>query len=99
MGIGASAGIGCSCDRPWTGLPGPLRTIVSPAPAQARTDASPPPTHTRIIPCPTTAGESEADHRELVDFCRSFKFERMGCFQYSPEDGTPAAELPDQVWQ
>lgn len=46
---------------------------------------------------PLPAGESEADHRELVDFCRSFRFERMGCFQYSPEDGTPAAELPDQV--
>ena len=43
------------------------------------------------------AGESEADHRELVDFCREFRFERMGCFMFSPEDGTPAAELPDQV--
>ena len=44
------------------------------------------------------AGESEADHRELVDFCASFRFERMGAFQYSEEDGTPAAELPEQVW-
>ena len=43
------------------------------------------------------AGESEADHRELVNFCRDFRFERMGCFMFSPEDGTPAAELPDQV--
>ncbi len=43
------------------------------------------------------SGESEADHRELVDFCREFRFQRMGCFMYSPEDGTPAAELPDQV--
>lgn len=43
------------------------------------------------------AGESEEQHRELVDFCTTFKFERMGCFQYSAEDGTPAAELPEQV--
>jgi hypothetical protein len=43
------------------------------------------------------AGESDADHRELVNFCRDFKFQRMGCFTYSEEDGTPAAEYPSQV--
>ncbi|KAI3429616.1 hypothetical protein D9Q98_005702 [Chlorella vulgaris] len=42
-------------------------------------------------------GESEADHRELVTFCETFRFQRMGCFQYSEEDGTPAAELPEQL--
>lgn len=42
-------------------------------------------------------GESEADHRELVDFVRKFKFERMGAFAYSEEDGTPAAEFPEQL--
>ena len=42
-------------------------------------------------------GETEAAHRELVDFCGAFKFERMGAFAYSSEDGTPAASLPDQV--
>lgn len=42
-------------------------------------------------------GETDAQHRELVDFCSRFKFARMGCFTYSEEDGTPAAELPDQV--
>lgn len=41
-------------------------------------------------------GESEADHKELVNFVREFKFERMGAFAYSEEDGTPAAELPEQ---
>ncbi len=51
--------------------------------------------HTPCIRCP--AGETEEQHRELVDFCTNFKFERMGCFQYSAEDGTPAAELPEQV--
>ena len=37
-------------------------------------------------------------HRELVAFCKKFRFERMGAFAYSEEDGTPAAEMPDQVW-
>lgn len=42
-------------------------------------------------------GESKSDHKELVDFVRSFKFERMGAFAYSEEDGTPAAEFPEQL--
>lgn len=32
-----------------------------------------------------------------MDFVRSFRFERMGAFVYSEEDGTPAADFPDQV--
>ena len=32
-----------------------------------------------------------------MQFCREFKFERLGAFAYSEEDGTPAAEYPDQV--
>lgn len=44
-------------------------------------------------------GESEADHRELVNFIKDFKFQRLGCFAYSEEDGTPAAELPEQLPQ
>jgi ribosomal protein S12 methylthiotransferase len=42
-------------------------------------------------------GESADNHRELVDFVKSFKFERMGAFTYSEEDGTPAADLPEQL--
>lgn len=42
-------------------------------------------------------GETDAQHRELVDFCAAFRFERLGVFAYSAEDGTSAAELPDQV--
>ncbi|KIZ07386.1 MiaB-like tRNA modifying enzyme YliG [Monoraphidium neglectum] len=42
-------------------------------------------------------GETQAQHNELVSFVKSFKFERMGCFTYSEEDGTPAAEMPEQV--
>jgi tRNA A37 methylthiotransferase MiaB len=44
-------------------------------------------------------GESDEAHRELVDFVREFKFERMGAFAYSEEDGTPAADLPEQLPQ
>jgi ribosomal protein S12 methylthiotransferase len=32
-----------------------------------------------------------------MQFCRDFKFQRLGAFAYSEEDGTPAAEYPDQV--
>lgn len=42
-------------------------------------------------------GESAEGHAELVEFLRSFRFERAGAFAYSEEDGTPAAELPGQV--
>jgi ribosomal protein S12 methylthiotransferase len=42
-------------------------------------------------------GETEAQHRELVDFAEAFKFERMGAFAYSEEDGTPAAAMPEQL--
>mmetsp|Transcript_19009 Transcript_19009/g.32522 ORF Transcript_19009/g.32522 Transcript_19009/m.32522 type:complete len:512 (-) Transcript_19009:594-2129(-) len=44
-------------------------------------------------------GETAAQHAELVTFAKTFKFERMGCFAYSEEDGTPAATFPDQVPQ
>lgn len=45
----------------------------------------------------TGAGETEEQHRELVDFARDFLFERMGAFAYSAEDGTPAASMAEQV--
>lgn len=41
--------------------------------------------------------ETQEQHEELVEFCRKFKFERMGAFAYSAEEGTPAAVLPEQV--
>ncbi|GIL77646.1 hypothetical protein Vretimale_6790 [Volvox reticuliferus] len=44
-------------------------------------------------------GETDEQHRELVDFVKTFKFERMGCFAFSEEDGTAAASLPDQLPQ
>ena len=42
-------------------------------------------------------GETEEDFRELMDFCAEEKFERLGVFAYSKEEGTPAAEMKDQV--
>ena len=42
-------------------------------------------------------GEGEAEFAELCDFLRQQKLVRAGVFQYSPEEGTPAAEMPDQV--
>jgi ribosomal protein S12 methylthiotransferase len=48
---------------------------------------------------PGFPGESDEAHRELVDYVREFKFERMGAFVYSEEDGTPAADLPQQTPQ
>lgn len=42
-------------------------------------------------------GETEEDFRELLAFVRAFRFEAAGVFAYSPEPGTPAARLNDQV--
>lgn len=42
-------------------------------------------------------GETEEDFTELAEFVRDIRFERLGCFAYSREDGTAAAEMPDQI--
>ena len=42
-------------------------------------------------------GETEEDFEELCEFIREVRFERLGCFAYSPEEGTPAAEMAQQV--
>ncbi len=39
-------------------------------------------------------GEGEAEYEELSEFLREAKIERAGIFAYSPEEGTPAAEMP-----
>lgn len=44
-------------------------------------------------------GETEEDFNELAEFVHEMKFERLGCFAYSQEEGTPAAALPDQLPQ
>lgn len=42
-------------------------------------------------------GETEEEFEELCDFLKEYKIERAGTFAYSREEGTRAAELPDQV--
>lgn len=42
-------------------------------------------------------GETEEQFKELCDFVREIKFERAGVFAYSPEEGTPAYEMEDDV--
>ncbi len=42
-------------------------------------------------------GESEEDFTELCAFIKEARFDRFGAFTYSPEEGTAAAELPDQI--
>ena len=42
-------------------------------------------------------GESEADFEELCRFIKEARFDRFGAFPYSAEEGTPAADLPNQV--
>ena len=42
-------------------------------------------------------GETEDQFRELMDFVEETEFDRLGAFAYSPEEGTPAAKMPDQI--
>jgi len=42
-------------------------------------------------------GEREEDHQELLAFVKEAKFERLGAFIFSREEGTPSYDLPDQV--
>lgn len=44
-------------------------------------------------------GETESDFEELCDFVREIRFDRLGVFTYSKEEGTPAAKLKPQVLQ
>ncbi len=42
-------------------------------------------------------GETQKDHEELMAFVNEMEFDRLGAFAYSPEEGTPAETLKDQV--
>lgn len=42
-------------------------------------------------------GETEADFEELCAFIKEIRFERLGCFAFSCEEGTPAALMPGQI--
>ncbi|MCD6233771.1 MAG: 30S ribosomal protein S12 methylthiotransferase RimO [Candidatus Marinimicrobia bacterium] len=41
--------------------------------------------------------ETKAEFEEMLDFIRSFRFDRLGVFKYSREDYTPAAHIPDDI--
>ena len=42
-------------------------------------------------------GETEEQHEELIEFVDEMEFDRLGVFTYSPEEGTPAEKMPDQI--
>ena len=42
-------------------------------------------------------GETKEDFEELKEFVKKVKFDKLGTFMYSKEDGTPAEKLPDQI--
>ena len=42
-------------------------------------------------------GETEEDFEQLLEFVKKTKFDKLGTFMYSKEEGTPAARLPKQI--
>ncbi len=42
-------------------------------------------------------GETEEEFQGLLDFVSAIEFDKVGAFRFSPEPGTPAADLPDPV--
>ncbi|SKC74001.1 30S ribosomal protein S12 methylthiotransferase RimO [Maledivibacter halophilus] len=42
-------------------------------------------------------GETDEQFKELYDFVKDVKFDRLGVFTYSMEENTPAAQLPNQI--
>lgn len=41
-------------------------------------------------------GETQDDFEELCEFVKEIRFERLGCFAYSPEEDTPAFDMDSQ---
>ncbi len=42
-------------------------------------------------------GAGENEYRELISFIKMAKLDKVGCFIYSPEEGTKASEFPDKL--
>ena len=42
-------------------------------------------------------GETKEDFEELIEFIKKAKFDKLGTFMYSKEEGTPAEKLPEQI--
>ena len=72
-----------------TGTPEQIRHILSEARKRNLTLRT-----TLIVGFP---GETDEMFEELLDFVREQRFDRLGAFAFSPEEGTTAAEMPDQI--
>lgn len=42
-------------------------------------------------------GEGEEEFETLAEFVNEIEFDRLGCFSYSPQEGTPAFDMDDQI--
>lgn len=42
-------------------------------------------------------GETEEDFQELLGFIEKYKFDRVGCFKYSPQEGTAGGKMTNQI--
>ena len=42
-------------------------------------------------------GETQEDMDELIDFIDTYEIDRLGCFAFSDEEGTPSYEMPDKI--
>jgi ribosomal protein S12 methylthiotransferase len=42
-------------------------------------------------------GETEEQFSEVLDFVEKHRFDRVGCFKYSPEDNTPGGKMTNQI--
>lgn len=42
-------------------------------------------------------GETKEEYEELYEFIKEAKFDKLGAFMYSKEEGTPAEKLPEQI--
>ena len=42
-------------------------------------------------------GETKEEFEELLEFVKKTKFDKLGAFPYSKEEGTPAAKMPNQI--
>ncbi len=42
-------------------------------------------------------GETDEQFEELCKFVKEMKFDKMGCFKFSPEEDTPAYDMPNQI--
>ena len=42
-------------------------------------------------------GEGEKEFETLAEFVKDMRFDRLGCFTYSPQEGTPAATFENQI--